>query len=271
MVSSVLDNLKLIFSEDYNMSDSDYKKLSDILLQNNLTGNAFDGGLVQIIKLFHKRGISFPVTMNLLQDVWSSEYTKFNFVKMISPLLRDGVIKIKKMSDSALKNNTSILRLPDESPSDINVVIFSSDILKQVIGSFNTILDEVDSRIKSPVTEGVEIVPSKVKGFIDKLNRSLSTLNISVSVESYMKDDSGTEDINMLISGVSNYNVSSSDIQNRFKRTVGRLPFVGSVDAYKESKSELFLGLSLQVQKDYKDLPIRIFNVLNDLEINCVS
>lgn len=269
MVSSVLDNLKLIFSEDYNMSDSDYKKLSDILLQNNLTGNAFDGGLVQIIKLFHKRGISFPVTMNLLQDIWSSEYTKFNFVKMLSPLIRDGIIKIKKMSDKTLRSSTSILRLPEEPDgSGINVVIFSSDTLKRVVSSFNAILDEADSRKEIPVTEGVEIVPSKVKGFIDKLNRTLSTLNISVSVESYMKDDSGIEDINLLISGVSNYNVSSSDIQNKFKRSLGRL---GSIDAYKESRTELFLGLSIPIQKDYKDISVKIFNVLNDLEVNCVS
>lgn len=272
MLSSILDNLKLIFSEDYDMSDSDYKKLSDILLQNNLNENPFDSGLIQIIKLFHKRGISFPVTMNLLQDVWSDEYTKFNFIKMLSPLIRDGIIKIKKLSPENLSKNKSIIRLPEEPESDIIVVVYSSDRLDLVISEFTKILNIVDSKREIRVSEATQVIPSKIKGFIDKLNRQLSTLDIIVSVESYMQDKDSTEDINLVISGVSNYNIGSKDIQTKFTRSIGRLSYIDSVEAYKDGKGELFLGISCSNQsKDYRDLITKIHDILNDLEVNNVS
>lgn len=268
MVLSTLNNLKLIFSEDYNISDSDYKKLSDILIKNNLTANAFEGGLIQIINLLYKHHISFPLTMNLLQDMWSEEYIKFNFIKMLSPLIKDGVIKLRKVSDDTLRKRSNIMKLPEEPDTEITVVVYASDILKSVIDEFNIVFSKAQ---KSKISESTELVSSKIKGVIDKVNRQLSTLNISASIESYMKDDADGEDINLIISGVSNYSLKSSEIQNKFKRVLGGLSYVNSVEAYKEGKNELFLGLSLKVQKDYKELIPRIFNILNDLEINYAS
>lgn len=267
MVSSTQNSLKLIFSEDYNMSDSDYKKLSDILIQNNLTVNAFDGGLVQIIKLLFDHKLSFPITLNLLQDLWSDTYVKFNFIKMLSPLIKDGVIKIRKVSKQTLSARTNISKLPEEPDTDITIVIYASNILENIFREFCIVLS---SKGKKGILEGTDIAPSKIKGFVNKLNRQLSSLNIITSIESYMKDDI-TEDVNLIISGVSNYSVRSQDIQNKFKRSLGNVSYVDSVEAYKEGKDELFLGLSLKIQKDYKDLVPKIFNILNDLEVNYVS
>ena len=72
VVSPIKDSLKLLFSDEYNISDSDYRALSEILVSNGLSENAFSGGVVQLVKLLYENQIKLPASLNYLQDAWSS-------------------------------------------------------------------------------------------------------------------------------------------------------------------------------------------------------
>ena len=101
MRSGLLDSLKLALSDSYSIPDSEYKKLSGILLKNGLSDSGFETGLVPIICALIKRNATLPASLDYVQSIWETDNVKFNFVKMIVPMVRDKVVLLRKV-----KNNT---------------------------------------------------------------------------------------------------------------------------------------------------------------------
>ena len=273
VVSSVKDNLKLLFSDKYKISDSDYNSLSEILISNGVSEIAFDGGLVQTIKLLHETGAKFPMTVNFLQYLWKDSFITYNFVKSLVPMVSNGIFKLRKVSKEKLKSGKILndLSLEDEN-QDKFVVVYSTDKFNIIYKQFSSILSNYKFELKSYLNEGVSIAPQRIRYFIDRSNKLLSNMRIKASIESYMKDDSeDIEEVNIILSGTSDYAISSNDIQRKSKKYLNKISYVNSSEIYKESESELFLGLTLSMQNSYKEIPIQIFNLVHDLELNGVS
>ena len=273
VVSSVKDNLKLLFSDEYKISDSDYNSLSEILISNGVSEIAFDGGLVQTIKLLHETGAKFPMTVNFLQYLWKYNFITYNFVKSLVPMVSNGIFKLRKVSKEKLKSGKILndLSLEDEN-QDKFVVVYSTDKFNIIYKQFSSILSNYKFELKSYLNEGVSIAPQRIRYFIDRSNKLLSNMRIKASIESYMKDDSeDIEEVNIILSGTSDYAISSNDIQRKSKKYLNKISYVNSSEIYKESESELFLGLTLSMQNSYKEIPIQIFNLVHDLELNGVS
>ena len=205
VVSSMKDNLKLLFSDEYKISDSDYNSLSEILISNGVSEIAFDGGLVQTIKLLHETGAKFPMTVNFLQYLWKDNFITYNFIKSIVPLVSSGIFRLRKVSKERLLSG-SILN--DLSLEDINqdkfVVVYSTEKFNMIYKQFSSILSKYKFELKYYLNEGVSIAPQRVRYFIDRSNKLLSNMRVKASVESYMKDDSeGNEEVNIILSGTS--------------------------------------------------------------------
>lgn len=273
VVSSMKDNLKLLFSDEYKISDSDYNSLSEILISNDVSEIAFDGGLVQIIKLLHETGAKLPITVNMLQYIWKSKLISYNFVKSLVPLVSNGIIKLRKVNRERLTSGKILHDLSLENlTQDKFVVVYSTQKFDVINKQFIEILSKYKFELPSYISEGVSTEPQKVRAFIDRSNRLLSNLKIKLSVESYMKDDSeGIEEINIIVSGTSDYDIKPSEMQRKSRQHLNKISYVISSEAYKESKNEIFIGLSLKIQSFYKELPMQLFNFIQDLEINGIS
>lgn len=273
VVSSMKDNLKLLFSDEYKISDSDYNSLSEILISNDVSEIAFDGGLVQIIKLLHETGAKLPITVNMLQYIWKSKLISYNFVKSLVPLVSNGIIKLRKVNRERLTSGKILHDLSLENlTQDKFVVVYSTQKFDVINKQFTEVLSKYKFELPYYISEGVSAEPQKVRAFIDRSNRLLSNLKIKLSVESYMKDDSeGVEEINIIASGTSDYDIKPSEMQRKSRQNLNKISYVISSEAYKESKNEIFIGLSLKIQSSYKELPMQLFNFIQDLEINGIS
>lgn len=277
VVSSLTDSLKVLFSGDYEISDSDYKKLSDILVSNNVSEIAFDTGLVQIIKLMYDNGYTTPISLDLVRKTWSKENIQFNFVKMLVPLIKEGIIKLRKINCEVFKEKDFITKEPGEcfNGNELHVVVYGSKVFNSIFEGFKEILSNYQKR---EITESVDIVnegvsePSKVKNAVQSINKLASALRVNISIESYMKDDStGVEEINLICSDTSRYTLKDSDIQKLANKFIKKVSYVSSVEAYKEGNSELFIGITLQAQSNYKDMVNAVYNLIYDLEVNGVG
>lgn len=272
-VSSVQDSLKLLFSDDYKISDSDYKSLSEILLSNRVSELAFESGLVQIIKLLHETGAKFPISINFLQYLWKEHFVDFNFVKMFIPLIQNGILKMSKVSRKTLESGKILHDISTEDATQEKfVAVYSTVKFDSIYNPFSEILGKYKFALNSFLNEGVAIAPQKVKSFVDRSNRLLQNMNIKISIESYIKDsETASEEINLLISNTSDYDLKNKDIQRLVKKYIGKLNYVLQTEAYKESKDEIFLGIKLLMRSDYKEIPMQLFSLIQDMEVNGVS
>ena len=215
VVSPIKDSLKLLFSDEYNISDSDYQALSEILVSNNLSEDAFSNGVVQLVKLLYDNQIKLPVSLNYLQEVWSNSNMPIPLVKVIAPSIRKGTIKIRRVGKGMFFKHKSLTRANDEPEQKKYIVVYNTDVLDNLYNGFSNILSKYKKKETSYIlTESVSIIPKKVSNFVDKANKLLSVYNISIDIESYMKDIANNlEEINLIVSGTSKYKLTNKDIQ----------------------------------------------------------
>lgn len=273
VVSSLRDDLKLLFSDDYRISDSDYNVLSEILVSSNISDIAFDG-LIQTIKLLHDTGATLPISVNLLKHLWEEQYIGYNFVKSLVPMSDNGFIEIKRVATSKLLLSKSILfdvNLEDTSLSHC-AVIYPTDKFNILKSRVVDVLSKYKFKLNSYINEGVELIPQKVKSSIDKANKVLQDINVRISIESYMKDTSlGTEELNLVVSGVSDYTLKDKEIQRIISKNLKGLGYVTNVEAYKESKKEIYIGIIMKTQSSYNGLHTQLINAIQYLEVNGVK
>ena len=269
MASGFIDSLKLVLSDKYALSDSDYQTLSDILLTKGLSDSAFDSGLVQMIYLMVKYKHSFPISLTFLKELWEYENVSFNFVGMLGSLLKNKVITLRKVKketflkdDSITKSNTEVM------DSDIYVVIYGSKIFNEIFYQFKEVLEKDDSSI----LEGVSIgIPKKVRDMIQKAGKLLKNLSVKVEVESYINDSAlNSSRLNLILSQTSKYKYKDSDILRIAKKHV-KGKGVLEVESYIEDESELFLGIDLSGDEStYRDIADRIYGFVEELEVEGV-
>lgn len=267
MASGFIDSLKLVLSDNYEISDSDYKALSDILLEAGLSDRAFDSGLVQLIHLMIRYNHRYPISLTFLKELWEYENISYNFVKMLGDLLREGVISLRKVkretffkSDNITKSNT------EELDKDIYIVIYGSQKFNSVFSKFNDILNKRSSSLH----EGAGL-PKKYQDLVDKTIKLLKNISILVSVESFTSDSAlGVASLSMILSQTSKYKYKDKDIQRIASKWIkGRE--IKSVESYKESNSELFLGLDLiNSESSFLRLADSIYSFMEELEVQGV-
>jgi hypothetical protein len=163
------------------------------------------------------------------------------------------------------------LRADDEPEQKKYVVVYNTEVLYNLYQGFAEILSKYKKKqVIYALDESTSLIPRKVESFVDKANKLLSVYNIYVSTESYMKDlANNQEEINLIISGTSKYKLSDRDIQKKTKG-IRSVKCVHGIEVYKESNSELFLGLTTDIESNYKDLPLQIFTFIEDLEVSGV-
>lgn len=263
-----MDSLKLVLSDSYNIPDSSYKKLSGILLDSGLSEDAFDSGIVQLIHIMMKNNLTFPISLNLLKSFWNSEGVAFNFVHSLTPLIVDGVIKLKKvkrdkfLSDVVMKGNDEY-----EEERDLYVVVYSTDKFDSLYNSFEDVLKS------GKISEGVTFnsnIPKKIKSVFDKASKLITEFGINIREESYVNDEvTGTSKINLILSNTSEYSCNDSVIQRTAKKFIGKVGYVSGVEAYIDDTTELFLSIDLKMkEKINMDLAYGISSFVKELEVN---
>lgn len=272
-VSSMKDDLKLLFSDEYKISDSDYNTLSEILISNNLSELAFDGGLVQLIKLLYENGASLPISVNYLQYLWKNRYFDFNFVKSLVPLVSNGLIRLRKVNKDKLQSGKILHNMSVENENqDKFVVVYGTDKFSDIYSSFSDVLRNYKFELKSFIGEGVSIAPAKIRSSIDRLNRLLVNMKIGVTIESFMQDTSkGIDELNLIFKGISDYDINDTSIQRIVKKGTSKVSYIKSLEVYRESKNELFVGIEMVSQSSYKELPMSLFNAIHELELNGIT
>lgn len=269
MKSNFVDSMKLVLSDSYNIPDSSYKRLSGILLNSGLSEDTFDSGIVQLIHVMMKNKLTFPISISLLKSFWNMEGVAFNFVHTLSPLVVDGVIKLKKVKRDKFIKSDAIMKGNDEydDDKDFYVVVYATEKFDSIYNGFEDILS------KEKISEGAVIgggVPKKLKNILDKTAKLLNEFSIDIKEESYLNDDvTGIAKINLILSNTSEYTCKDNVIQRTAKKFIGKLDCVTGVESYADSETELFLNLDLKIkEKINQDLAYAITSFVKELEVN---
>lgn len=273
MISGLLDSLKVALSDDYNIPDSEYKKLSGIFTNKGLSDVA--GSLLvlpQFINCVIKNNVVFPVTYKYLINLWKKDYSDFNFTSTILPLITNKVIKMVKATEKEYSKDTVTKSFDDEKVNDRYLVIYSTDLL-------NGLVSEVSEVIKPYRVENTSIsesalpngnVSKGVKDLYAKLSKLLKEFSIGVEFESYVLDaDINVSTANFILKDTSKYSCSDKDVYKVFKKYL-KEKNIKEIEAYIESSKELFVGLSLN--SGYKPLEIadEIYLAVKELEVDYV-
>jgi len=270
MASAFIDSLKLVLSDNYEVSDSDYKALSDTLLKSGLSdSDSFENGLVQIIELLIHYKQSLPMSIDCLRELWQSKHISYNFVKMLSELLKTGIISLKKVKKSKFYKDSGIIKSNSEVPDkEIYVVIYNTPRFDTIFSAFEKVLKKTTGIIP----EGAEILPKRYQDILSRFSKQLKNLDILVSLESYVYDPMPEKaTLSLILSQTSDYTYTDRDIQKLATRRV-RGSGVLSIESYKESSSELFIGIEFE---NSKVNPTQVVNMLysfvDELEVQGVS
>lgn len=266
MASSFIDSLKLVLSDSYEISDSDYKTLSDILLNKGLSDDALDSGLVQIVYLMVKNNVRFPISMAYLKELWETENVSYNFVGMISGILKSGVISLRKISKDVFFKSDNISKVDNEDDQDLYIVVYGSPVFNEILDGFSSVLNK-----SSAVSEGVVFnAPKKVSDIVTKASKHLKSLGVTIDVESYTNDSAlGIARLNVLLNSVSNYMCGDKVIQRIAKKYI-KGNAVKDIEAYKEDESSLFLGIDIVLGANLAGIADGIYNFIEELEVEGV-
>lgn len=265
MISGFVDNLKLVLSDSYEISDSEYKTLSDILISNDLSDSAFDSGLVQIITLMIKYNHKFPISITFLKELWEYENISFNFVKMIGSLVKERVITLRKVKRETFIKQDNITKSNKEVFSnDIFIVVYGSEKFNTIFNTFNSILNKQAQEISESVVIGT---PKKIVNVMTRLNKLCKSLNIRSKLESYEDDEVlGRYRINIEFNNTSEYKLKDSEILRNAKKNI-KGKYVYELEAYMDTDTDLFLGIDVDRNSDLRDLADNIYRFIEGLEL----
>ena len=267
MTSSFIDSIKLVLSDTYLLSDSEYKKLSDIFIEAGLSESIFDSGLLELMFLSYKNQMYLPMSLDSLKDLWESQSVPVGFIKMLTQMVQTGAIKLIKMKKDKFYSDDRIRKSVHDPDSDKIVVVRGTELYNNVFSKFTEIVDKSNSL--DSVTEGVSNMPKSLVGFISKTNSYLKKMRVIVSCESYNVDEAlGIHTLGLILSGTSDYTCKESDIQRIAKKYISKNNNVKSVEAHRDSKSELYLEIVLSKISNTFDLPLSVYSFIEDLELN---
>ena len=277
MKASVIDNFKILFSDEYKVSDRDYKVLSDTLISKGVTDEDIESGLISLVKILIEDNVYFPMTLGYLKYIWESAYTKYKFTDTLTGLVKSGYISLVKMSkDSArgILGNAIDTSDTDSITDGKLIVVRDSDKLNsvfEVVRDFTDKVKRIEESFLRDLYESVSIYPKAIQDIAVRLStRYLKDLKIKVSIESYV-DEEVSESLSMIFTGTSDYSLKDKEIKKIADKYIKKLSMVKDLEVYKESSNELYLGLELDKSKDYKSLLDPIYRFISDLEINGVQ
>ena len=266
MKSNFTDSIKLVLSDNYNIPDSSYKKLSGILLRSGMSESALDSGIVQLINIVIKNNLTFPISLNLLKSFWSTEGVAFNFVHTLSSLVVDDIIKLKKVKREKFLRDDIMKGNDEYDDRDLYVVVYSTEKFDTIYKGFEEILKTGE------VSEGVSFkdnVPKKFLNVFNKASKLLNEYNVPLKIESYIYDDvTGIAKVNMILSNTSEYGCKDNVIQRVAKKYIGKVKGVVNVESFIDSPTELFLNVDLTVKEVSNDLAFAISSFVRELEVD---
>lgn len=267
MTSSFMDSIKLVLSDTYLISDSDYKKLSDIFIEAGLSESIFDSGLLELMFLSYKNQMYLPMSLDALKDLWGTEDVPIGFVKMLTHMVQTGVIRLTKVSKDKYYSDDRIRKSVHDTDSDKIVVVRGTDSYNSIFNKFSEILDK--SSELSEITEGVDSIPKGLSNVISKSCALLKKLRVNISCESYYVDDVlKIYTLCLNISNTSNYNCKDFDILRIAKKYISKNKSVKSVDSSRDSKSEVYLEIVFSSLSEINGIPNAIYSFIEELELN---
>lgn len=269
MASAFIDSLKLVLSDNYEVSDSDCKALSDTLLKAGLSdSSSFETGFVQIVELLVQYNQGLPMSLDCLKELWSSKYIPYNFVGMISELLKLKLISLKKVKRERFYKDSRIIKSNSEIPNkELYVVLYGTSEFENIISAFKRVL----TKPSGIIPEGAGMLPKKYQDMVSRLGRQLKVLDIGVSVESYVYDPMPDKiSLSLIVSRTSKYKYTDTDIQKLATRRI-KGSGVLNVESYVESNSELFVGLEFTHSTvNISQLVSVIYSFIDELEVQGV-
>ena len=275
MKSGLVDSLRLALSDSYNIPDSDYEKLSGILLVNDLSEDGLESGLVPIINLLIKYDIRLPISLEYLRTLWGIDYISFNFVKMIVSMVKDGVVLLRKVKREKFISSENIAKGEGEleEDKDVYVTVYPTEKFNNIFNTFYEVLTKKDNEA---ISEGAIVsskdLPNNIKNLVFKTGTLLDKLHMKITEESYVEDEvAKTAEMNFIISDTSDYTCKDSDVLRVAKKHLLKVKSVKSVDAYIESTTEVFLGVNFSVKEASADMSNAIFKFMEELELNYVE
>lgn len=249
MNSLFVDNLKLILSDRYDISDRDYRVLSDILLSSEYSDEV-GFKILQIIYLLNVYNTRFPISLEYFKNLWGAEFSKFKFSDMLSKLIKNSVMSVRKVKEENFFKDESISKSSyDEEGRGVYITIYSSKKFNDIQNSINSVLSGARKDI---VSEGVDLgkVSREMKEFVKKLrDRLLSGNGVQPVIEYFSKDDIKKETrIDLVFKGA---DVNASSVDSLAKKLI-KGKYVVSVDA--GDVQDLSLSLVIKSGLESRDL-----------------
>lgn len=273
MISGLLDSLKVALSDDYDIPDSEYNKLSGIFTNNGLSDVANDlFALPQFINCVIKNKVVFPVSYKYFLNLWKRDCSEFDFVKVLIPLLSNKIIRMVKVTDREYENDKIVKSFDDERVNGKYLVLYGTDLLDKMVSEVEPIISvyrKEDYSVNESTLPKTN-TPKGLKDLYGKLSKLLKEMDIDIEFESFVLDaDSDVIRVNFIISKTSKYACNDSEVYKIFKKYLKEKNII-EIESYIEGKNELFVGLGLR--NGYKPLEIadEIYLAVKELEVEHV-
>lgn len=261
------DTLNLILSDDYNVEDSDIKKLSSTFYNLGISDNNELYGILFMVYSIAKLNIELPVSVGTFRNIWvSSGGVSLDFVSTLANFVKGGFLKLKKYN----KEDVTLPVDREEALEDVIVFVESTDLFNDCVQCFKDFITSKNMSIQEGFNSSD--VPAFIKSYIKRLYDVLDDLSVYVELESFSDEDNSRR-INMIINNISKYDIRDTEIEKLAKSFIktGESRVI-DVECYRDSNSSLFLGIDFkQGTKDFNFSCSDIFNFVEDLEVNHVK
>lgn len=275
--SGLLDTLKLLLKDKYILSDKDYLSLSDIILKLNLVDVTEKGILTSLIFFMDKNNLKFPISYNFMKDLWEKSNSTVNFGSMLSQLVLDKLLSLRKLTPDTFFNSPNIDRHDIDKPGqEYYLVVFGTNLYNTLIKNIsdaNLLKEKIENMGYLKLTEGVNFgkLDSKYKKFVlNTINLIRTKMFSEAKIESFDYDSLKNEiDFNFIINipKTRKSNVKDKDLRRVFKKWV-KGDFVIETDSYIDDGDNIFFTVKLDMRilsSSFKSISDNIVYAVNEL------
>lgn len=208
MASSFLDTLKVILSDTWEMSDSDYTKLSDIFISSGVSEFVLNSDVLQLFKVVVKSGDKFPICLDYLKSLWDSYHLPATITDTIIYLVTNNQAQVMKVTSKNTLSKYELEGQYDEGSPVVPVVVLSPS-MQEVFNQFYYVVSQ--SAIIGESVVGMSI-PKKISEIPLRIEKYFEGTSVQAQIESYFVDDVlGTADVSLLIYHIDTDDVPQSD------------------------------------------------------------
>lgn len=244
--SYLIDSLKLLIKDKYNISDKDLKSLSDIILKYDLRSLVQRGTLINLLYFMDKRGLKFPISYNYMKEEWEKDNLVLSFNFVLSEFIKAGLISLRRLTEATFFSADNITKSEtDVRGLDYYIVIYGTKKYNEFREEINNlgILSNIIINVQESTV--IEKYPKKYDKLFNRLKNDLKLkYMLGFEIESFSRDEITKEDDLFMIIKIGNVDKKELEINRLAKKFILKDNMVKELDVILD-KEEIVLNLKI--------------------------